>query len=73
MICERCQERVSKPRGPRIDERGRRLARIHWRIRGGERRPLLRLTGKWLREAGFDLGQRLAIEAAAGRLVIRAV
>jgi len=73
VICERCQERVSKPRGPRIDERGRRLARIHWRIRGGERRPLLRLTGKWLREAGFDLGQRLAIEAAAGRLVIRAV
>jgi Toxin SymE, type I toxin-antitoxin system len=33
----------------------------------------LRLSGHWLRQAGFDLGQGYEIEIKAGRLTIQAV
>jgi type I toxin-antitoxin system toxin SymE len=35
--------------------------------------PALRLSGKWLREAGFDVGQEFEVEIEAGKLTIRAV
>jgi hypothetical protein len=38
-----------------------------------EASPALRLSGKWLAAAGFDLGQQYEVEIAAGRLTIRAV
>jgi hypothetical protein len=31
------------------------------------------MSGWWLRDAGFDLGQAYEVEVAAGTLVIRAV
>jgi toxic protein SymE len=32
--------------------------------------PWLKLSGKWLEQAGFDPGQRVRIEVQHGRLVI---
>ncbi len=63
-------------RGPRIDEAGRRLAHIHTLFRAPsgckylDRRPLLRLSGTWLHEAGFPAGQPIAVRIEPGRLVI---
>jgi len=34
---------------------------------------LPRSAGKWLREAGFDLGQHFEVEVGEGRLTIAAV
>ena len=53
--------------------RGRRLGTISYVTRGSQQLPLLRLSGKWLREAGFDLGQELEVEVARGRLTLEAV
>jgi hypothetical protein len=53
--------------------RGRRLATICDRFQGSGRVPDLRLSGKWLKEVGFDLGQRFEVEVEAGKLTIRAV
>jgi toxic protein SymE len=32
--------------------------------------PVLRLSGRWLQQAGFDIGQRVRVRVDAGRLVI---
>lgn len=32
--------------------------------------PFLRLTGRWLAQAGFDIGDRVRVEVAQGRLVL---
>jgi Toxin SymE, type I toxin-antitoxin system len=57
-----------------------RRARVAGRRRGPcgrwsrrERVPDLWLSGRWLRAAGFDLGQAYEVEVRSGRLVIRAV
>jgi len=34
--------------------------------------PFVRLSGKWLRELGFAVGERIEVEASPGRLVLRA-
>jgi hypothetical protein len=31
------------------------------------------LTGQWLREAGFEIGQEYEVEVEAGRLVLEAL
>lgn len=80
--CPRMPER----RGPRVRPDGRRRASITrlYRSDGARRRtygggripeplPQLRLSGNWLEEAGFGVGQPLAIEVGSGRLVIEAV
>ena len=73
---------VLRPRPRRFDAEGRRLARIHSVYRpgrpgGGANRgkvlPMLRLSGKWLRETGFSVGKRYSIEVEDGELVIRAL
>jgi len=62
-----------------FDEFGRRRAHIHtlYRAPSGcqylQPRPLLRLSGKWLEEAGFPIGQPIAVRVEPGRLVIEAV
>lgn len=35
--------------------------------------PVLRLSGRWLQRAGFDIGQRVRVRVDAGRLVIEPV
>jgi len=50
--------------------RSRRFGTISHRNLRGECLPLLRLSGKWLRDAGFDLGQEFEVEVRHGRLVL---
>jgi hypothetical protein len=65
---------VLRPRPRRFDAAGRRLARVHTvhRPEQGVLRPVLRLTGKWLEEAGFRRGRRFSVEVRDRELVIRA-
>ncbi len=60
-------------RAKQVRAEGRRFATICGRWQGRQRVPDLRLSGLWLREAGFDLGQHFEIEVEAGRLTIRSV
>ncbi|HVF60007.1 MAG TPA: SymE family type I addiction module toxin [Thermoanaerobaculia bacterium] len=54
--------------------KGRRFGTICCRSRGYRNLvPDLRISGRWLQRAGFDLGQNYEIEIRAGRLTIRAV
>jgi len=57
----------------RARRNGRRFGTISYRQRGGRQLPALRVSGKWLREAGFDLGQEFEITIDDGRLVIDAL
>jgi len=36
-------------------------------------KPYIRMRGQWLRRLGFEIGTRIEVEAAPGRLVLRAV
>jgi len=54
-------------------QRGLRLGTVSSRWRDGRRFPELRMTGRWLEDAGFDLGQEYEIAVAAGRLTIQAL
>ena len=53
--------------------RGVRVGTVCGRWRGGRRLPDLRLTGRWLEDAGFDLGQEYEAEVELGRLTIHAI
>ena len=57
----------------RARDRGRRLGTISTLCRNSKRLPFLRLSGGWLREAGFDEGRHFEIEVEDGRLTIEAV
>jgi hypothetical protein len=52
---------------------GHRIATIHYRWDGKKKLPLLRLSGQWLHDAGFPLGQELEITVHERQLVIDAV
>jgi hypothetical protein len=53
---------------------GRRFGTVSRRTRAfGDPVPDLRISGFWLKEAGFDVGQEVEIEVEAGTLVVRAV
>ncbi len=47
-----------------------RRATVTYRYRGEHQVPELRLGGKWLRRAGFELGQKVAVKVEDGRLTI---
>ena len=76
---EQAAARAARPKRPRFDPEGRRLARIHTLYRAGRGAdsgkvlPLIRLSGSWLQETGFPIGQRYSVEVRDGELVIRAV
>ncbi len=53
--------------------RGRRFATVHRVTRGARQLPLLRLSGQWLREAGFERGQEYEVEVGEGRLTLVAL
>ena len=54
-------------------ERGLRLGTVCARWRDGRRLPDLRMTGRWLEDAGFDLGREYEVEVEAGKLTIQPV
>jgi Toxin SymE, type I toxin-antitoxin system len=53
--------------------RGVRVGTVGGRWRGGRRLPDLRLTGRWLEAAGFELGQEYELDVSTGRLTIHAI
>jgi hypothetical protein len=53
--------------------RGARLGTVCGRWRHTRRMPDLRLSGKWLEEAGFPLGQEYELEVQPGKLTIQAI
>ncbi len=73
-VLERRARREEKgERARRARAAGRRSGTVCGRWTGGARVPDLRLSGRWLRAAGFDLGQAYEVEVQAGKLVVRAV
>ena len=71
---ERVMQEVSAPANDAGDTppQGFRRGTICGRYRQESRVPHLRLGGKWLARAGFDLGQRYQVKVDAGQLTIRA-
>ena len=53
--------------------RGVRLGTVCGRWREGHRLPDLRMTGRWLEKADFDLGQEYEVEVKSGKLTIQAI
>jgi len=35
--------------------------------------PYIRISGKWLNEAGFDIGQKFTVQHDGGRLILKPV
>ncbi|HEY3425263.1 MAG TPA: SymE family type I addiction module toxin [Negativicutes bacterium] len=48
------------------------LSTIH-DLGGKDRRPLIRLQGKWLQDLGFQSEDKIAVEENNGSLLIKAV
>lgn len=69
------EARLERKRRRRKDarERGARFGTVCGRWRDDRRLPDLRMTGRWLKEAGFDLGQEYEVEVEAGKLTIQAL
>lgn len=53
--------------------RGRRLLTVCGRLQGNREVPDLRMTGRWLEEAGFPMGQQYEVEISAGKLTLQAI
>ena len=54
-------------------QRGVRLGTVCDRWRDGRRLPDLRLTGRWLEDAGFSRGQEYEVAVEVGKLTIQAI
>jgi Toxin SymE, type I toxin-antitoxin system len=52
---------------------GRRAGTVSARWQPAGAAPYLRLSGRWLRAAGFEVGRGVEVEVRSGKLVIRAV
>lgn len=52
---------------------GLRLLTVCGRSRAGRKLPDLRMTGQWLGDAGFALGQEFEVEVEAGGLTLHAI
>lgn len=51
-----------------------RILTVYYTYLGGkDRRPLIRLQGRWLEELGFQSGDKVVIEEHGGALLIKAV
>jgi hypothetical protein len=70
-VAEKARLADLKERRHKARAAGRRAGTISARLGATGRVPFLRLSGRWLREAGFDLGQAIEIEVGPGELVIR--
>lgn len=67
------RRRRRKARAQRARRRGRRFGTISHRWSGNDYVPSLRISGKWLRRAGFDQQQEFEITVRNGQLVIEAL
>ena len=54
-------------------ENSRILTVYYTYLNGKDRRPLIRLQGKWLQDLGFQSGDKVVIEEHGGALLIKAV
>jgi len=70
---EAARDEGAKERRRRAGAGGRRAGMISSRWHATGAAPYLRLSGRWLGAAGFELGQSYEVEVGPGRLVIRAV
>lgn len=68
--CQHCQNNLNPTQRPRVNARGLRLATVSPLFQGAKRVPMLRLTGRWLAAAGFDIGQLIEIKVERGKLTI---
>jgi len=57
-------------REPRINGRGFRVGKIASVYRQHRQVPMLRLSGRWLARAGFEIGQPIEIGVQRGKLTI---
>lgn len=57
----------------RESENSRILTVYYTYLNGKDRRPLIRLQGKWLQDLGFQSGDKVVIEEHSGALLIKAV
>ena len=71
-VAEEGRREELRERRRRAREAGRRAGTVSGRWYGTGAEPFLRLSGRWLRAAGFPLGQGFEVEVRRGRLVIRA-
>lgn len=53
--------------------RGRRLLTVCGRLQGNREVPDLRMTGRWLEDAGFPQGQIYEVEVEGAKLILRAI
>jgi hypothetical protein len=67
------RRRRRQARARRARQRGRRFGTISYRRLPCGRVPYLRLSGDWLRRAGFDQEQEFEITVGHGRLLIEAL
>jgi hypothetical protein len=68
--CPRCGERLPVRRRPRFSRRGHRVAKVGVLTRDSRSVPMLRLSGRWLAEAGFETGQEIEVHVQQGTLTI---
>jgi hypothetical protein len=67
------RRRRRQARAQRARRRGRRFGTVSYRWCGEEYVPALRVSGKWLRRAGFDRQQEFEITVRDRQLVIDAL
>jgi hypothetical protein len=54
----------------KIQSRVRRAKRYYYGQRLFSFFPSLHLSGKWFRQAGFEIGQRVQVEVQDGRIIL---
>ncbi|AEI50254.1 SymE family type I addiction module toxin [Runella slithyformis] len=47
--------------------------RSNWQQRNTKFFPSINLSGDWLQDAGFNIGQAVAVEISQGQLIIKAL
>jgi hypothetical protein len=72
-IAEAIEREKTRRRREEAKSNGRRFGTISYRWKNEKRFPLLRLSGDWLDEAGFTLGQQFEITVHDRQLIIDAV
>ena len=71
-LASEAQRESQRQRRKQARQRGARLGTVCSRWRDGRRLPELRMTGRWLQDAGFDLAQEYEVDVSLGKLTIQA-